>query len=210
MDGPRTMKEALYREMIGDLSGILDRIEAMRTELPGQEEALRKAGIDAAAAIQAASEKGVAELRHTVGGAVPAIHKTVEGGVQIAVKAALAGSLMEDISRAARSAIVGRHLGNSMLSLWGGAMALALFTLLGYGLGSHIFQALQTHSITLRDFWSEAGWQSALAASFPCFFLFGAVEFEHGRHTWWQWLSLLYGAGGAILVLLLAGGWIST
>ena len=208
MDGPRTMKEALYREMIGDLSGILDRIEAMQNGLPGQEEALRKATEDATIAIQAVTAKGATAIHNAVSNSLPVIHETVAGAAERAVRASLAGSVMQDVSKAARSAIVGRQLGQSMLTLWGGAVVLAVFSMMGYAIGSHIYVALQTHAISLHTFWEKVGYQSAVAVIFPTFLLAAQADFGSNRNAWWQTLFLLIGTGGGIVMILLAFGWI--
>ena len=65
MAGPQTAREALLAELLGDVGGLLDRMEVLKVDLPevadDAADKIKAAGASSAAAIQSATDR--AEVR---------------------------------------------------------------------------------------------------------------------------------------------------
>ena len=117
--------------------------------------------------------------------------------------AALVPTVEKAVEKAAAGAAGRVKLGESMLTIWLGMMALGITLALGWLLGSHTLSSYQLGNLDPKGFWHEMGWGLGIGTAIPglaliaCLNLTGSYERE-----WWQWLSGLLALGGVALLAL--------
>jgi hypothetical protein len=117
--------------------------------------------------------------------------------------AALVPSVEKAVERGAAGAVKRIQFGKSMFSIWLGMLALGAAVALGWVLGAGIYTGAENHHITWTDFWHLCAWGIGIGTASPMLILIGGLDLSGDDKTaWWQWLAMLAGAGGAILLAL--------
>lgn len=117
--------------------------------------------------------------------------------------AALVPTVEKAVGKAAAGAAGRVKLGESMLSIWAGMIALGITLALGWLLGSHTFSSYQLGNITIEGFWHEIGWGLGIGTAIPGLVLIFGLNLTGNNDTeWWQWLSGVFALGGVALLAL--------
>ncbi len=122
MAGPQTTREALLAELLGDVGGLLDRMEVLKVDLPevadDAADKIKAAGASSAAAIQSATDR--AEVR--IGDALASLQTAARDAK--AAAAVVAGSARRFALLALLTGVAGGAVAGAVVAL---ALSRSLF-----------------------------------------------------------------------------------